>query len=206
MISSTTSSNTMSERYKDDGEDVTTTIPLLSTSTVSEGAWNSWPGFSASTQSLENPTVPHTDSYIKQEAEQEKYSPRDYSQFPGQQSEKEGRNFVKIKHFEGPAVPTEFSTSKPLPPFLDEGGGHEDNLDSVQEDRENKQSNIGLLVGLLVSICVFIVVMVTMGIFYCTHCVVKPRNKNTTECYHWICGAHDKHGGPRSLTGHNTPV
>uniref|UniRef100_A0A087YQH0 CD248 molecule, endosialin a n=1 Tax=Poecilia formosa TaxID=48698 RepID=A0A087YQH0_POEFO len=141
--------------YGDYEQETTATIPFLSTSTVSEGAWNWWPSFSTSTQSLDNP---HTDSDVKKEAEQEKFSPHDYPQLPGQESVKEGKNY--------------------------------------EDDREHKQSNTGLLVGLLVPICIFIVVMVALGIFYCTHCGVKPRNKNATECYHWISGAHDKQGAP----------
>ncbi|XP_008433211.1 CD248 molecule, endosialin a [Poecilia reticulata] len=175
--------------YGDYEQETTGTIPFLSTSTVSEGAWNWWPSFSTSTQSLDNP---HTDSDVKKEAEQEKFSPHDYPQLPGQESVKEEKNYEEITHSQDLAVPT----PKPLPPFLNGGGGSGDNLDSVQDDREHKQSNTGLLVGLLVPICIFIVVMVALGIFYCTHCGVKPRNKNATECYHWISGAHDKQGAP----------
>ncbi|KAM4714311.1 CD248 molecule, endosialin a [Anableps anableps] len=184
-----TSLSTVSDRYEDDEEDVTPTIPFLSTSTISEGAWNWWPGFSTFTQGLDNSTARRSDSDIKKEAEQEKYSPHGYPQFPGQESGKEGKNYVEITHTAAP-------TPKPLPPFLNRGGGSGENLDSVQDDRENKQSNIRLLVGLLVPICIFILVMVALAIFYCTHCGGKPRNKNATECYHWISGAHDKQGAP----------
>ncbi|XP_047240860.1 CD248 molecule, endosialin a [Girardinichthys multiradiatus] len=197
--------STMSDWYVDE-EEATTTITFHSTSTISEGAWNWSPGFSTSTHSLENPIVPDTDSAIIKEIEQEQYSPRDYSQFPGQESGKEENNYVDITHSQGAAVPTEFSTPKPLPPFLDEDGGSGDNMDSVQEDRELKQSNIGLLVGLSVFICFFIFMMVALGIFYCTHCGVKPRNKNATECYHWISCAHDKQGAPSPSTGDKTAV
>ncbi|XP_027894478.1 CD248 molecule, endosialin a [Xiphophorus couchianus] len=186
-----TSLSTVDDFYEDDEEETTTTIPFLSTSKISEGAWNWWPSFSTSTQSLDNP---HTDSDIKKEAEQEKFSPHDYPQFPGQESGKEGKNYEEITHSQDPTVPT----PKPPPPFLNGGGGNGNNLDSVQDDREHKQSNTGLLVGLLVPICIFIMVMVALGIFYCTHCGAKPRNKNATgtECYHWISGAHDKQGAP----------
>ncbi|XP_054914707.1 CD248 molecule, endosialin a [Poeciliopsis prolifica] len=186
-----TSLSAVDDLYENDEQETTTTIPSLPTSTISEGAWNWWPSFSSSTQSLDNP---HTASDIKKEAEQEKFSPRDHPQLPGQEAGKEGKNYEEITHSPDPAVPT----LKPLPPFLNGGGGDGDNLDSVQDDREHKQSNTGLLVGLLVPICIFIVVMVALSIFYCTHCGVKPRNKNATgtECYHWISGAHDKQGAP----------
>lgn len=193
------STSTVSEWYDDHKEDSATTIPFLSSSTVAGGAWNWWPGFSTFTQTLENPTVPHTISDIKKKEEQEKYSPHDYLQLPGQDSGKEGNNYVENTHSQDPAV----LTPKPLPPFLDEVGGSGDNLDSVQEDKEHKHSNIGLLVGLLVPIGIFIVVMVTLGIFYCANSGVKPRDKNAAECYHWISGAHDKQG---AATGDKTPV
>lgn len=109
---------------------------------------------------------------------------------------------MEITHSQDPAV----LTLKPLPPLLDEVGGSGDNLDSVQEDKEHKHSNIGLLVGLLVPIGIFIVVMVTLGIFCCTHCGVKPRDKNAAKCYHWISGAHDKQGALSPSTGDKNPV
>ncbi|KAG7330059.1 hypothetical protein KOW79_006281 [Hemibagrus wyckioides] len=58
---------------------------------------------------------------------------------------------------------------------------------------EQTQSSSWLLVGLLVPLCIFLVVMVVLGIIYCTRCSnSKPQNKNATECYHWIAGAGDK--------------
>uniref|UniRef100_A0A3Q1H5U7 Uncharacterized protein n=1 Tax=Anabas testudineus TaxID=64144 RepID=A0A3Q1H5U7_ANATE len=70
----------------------------------------------------------------------------------------------------------------------------DDIVDSVQEDRGQKQTTTGLLVGLLVPICLIIVVIVVLGIVYCTRCAVQPRSKNASDCYHWISGAHDKQG------------
>ncbi|XP_028839924.1 endosialin [Denticeps clupeoides] len=43
-----------------------------------------------------------------------------------------------------------------------------------------------LLVALLVPLCVFIVVMLALGIVYCTSCAVEPRSKGVTDCYRWI--------------------
>lgn len=43
-----------------------------------------------------------------------------------------------------------------------------------------------LLVALLVPLCVFIVVMLALGIVYCTSCAVEPRSKGTTDCYRWF--------------------
>lgn len=57
---------------------------------------------------------------------------------------------------------------------------------------EQTQGSSWLLVGLLVPLCIFIVIMLALGIIYCTRCTSKPQNKNATECYHWISGAGDK--------------
>uniref|UniRef100_A0A3Q3KLC1 CD248 molecule, endosialin a n=1 Tax=Monopterus albus TaxID=43700 RepID=A0A3Q3KLC1_MONAL len=74
-------------------------------------------------------------------------------------------------------------------------------VDSVQEDRGQKQSSTWLLVGLLVPICLIIVVIVAVGIFYCTRYAVHTRNKTATDCYHWISGAHDKQGAANPSAG-----
>lgn len=92
------------------------------------------------------------------------------------------------------AIPTQFTVSQaPL------GGGRGD-------DREQGDNSMWLLVGLLVPICILIVVMVALGIVYCTHCGVQPRNKNTADCYHWISGAHDKQGATNPPAGAKTCV
>lgn len=43
-----------------------------------------------------------------------------------------------------------------------------------------------LLVALLVPLCVFIVVMLALGIVYCTSCAVEPRSKGSADCYRWF--------------------
>ncbi|XP_026066799.1 endosialin-like [Carassius auratus] len=57
---------------------------------------------------------------------------------------------------------------------------------------DQNQGTSWLLVALLVPLFIFIVVMVVLGIIYCTRYTVKPQNKNTSDCYHWIAGAGDK--------------
>ncbi|GAA6100841.1 CD248 molecule, endosialin a [Tachysurus ichikawai] len=67
---------------------------------------------------------------------------------------------------------------------------------------EQNQGSSWLLVGLLVPLCIFIVVMVALGIIYCTQCSnSKPQNKNATECYHWIAGAGDKAAADMTSSG-----
>uniref|UniRef100_A0A3Q2ZZK4 CD248 molecule, endosialin a n=1 Tax=Kryptolebias marmoratus TaxID=37003 RepID=A0A3Q2ZZK4_KRYMA len=149
--STTISSSSTSDWNKDGEEEATTAVPILSTSTISKGAWNRRPELVTSTQSPENQEVTHAEMELSL-----------------------GRDGV--------------------------------NLDPVQKDTEQKPSSNGLLVGLLVPICLFVVVMVALGIVYCTRCAVKPKNKNSSDCYHWISGAHDKQGASNPPTGVKTPV
>ncbi|XP_043077754.1 endosialin [Puntigrus tetrazona] len=64
----------------------------------------------------------------------------------------------------------------------------EDALASETEQRpggRKKHDKSWLLVALLVPLCVFIVVMLALGIVYCTSCAVEPRSKSITDCYRW---------------------
>lgn len=191
--------------YTDEDEETTTTLPSLSTSTISEGAWNWWAGLTTSSQNPGNPedlvtdhNMPTDSSNYNKPEEEQPYPPQESSKFPkGELGEEE------ITHSQGLVVPTQLTASQPP---LSDGGGNGDTLDTVQEDREQKQSSTWLLVGLLVPICIFIVVMVALGIVYCTRCAVQPRNKNATDCYHWISGAHDKQGAPNPSAGVKTHV
>ncbi|XP_048125168.1 endosialin isoform X1 [Alosa alosa] len=54
------------------------------------------------------------------------------------------------------------------------------------EGGKRKHDKSWLLVALLVPLCVFIVVMLALGIVYCTSCAVEPRGKGTTDCYRWF--------------------
>uniref|UniRef100_A0A3P9I705 CD248 molecule, endosialin a n=1 Tax=Oryzias latipes TaxID=8090 RepID=A0A3P9I705_ORYLA len=82
-----------------------------------------------------------------------------------------------------------------------------DSLDSVKEDQDLRQSSTWLLVGLLVPICIFVVVMVALAIVFCTRCTSQPKNeKKSSDCYHWISGAHDKQGGADPSAGAKAQV
>lgn len=66
-----------------------------------------------------------------------------------------------------------------------------------------------LLVALLVPTCVFLVVLLALGIVYCTRCGPHAPNKRVTDCYRWVTHAGSKgstepapHRG--SLTGVQT--
>lgn len=174
--------------YNDDKEP--TALSFLSVSTISEGAWKWWAGLTTSSQkagSTEDSVTDHSMSTESsyQHAGKEEHTKRENIKFP----------WTVLGAEESLSVPTHFTPSQPL---LSKGGETGDILDSDLGDRGRKQSSIWLKVGLLVPICIFIVVMVALGTVYCTRCTVQQRNKNATDCYHWISGAHDKHGAPDS--------
>ncbi|KAK5848680.1 hypothetical protein PBY51_006274 [Eleginops maclovinus] len=186
----------------DDEEETTTVLPYLSTSTISEGAWNWWAGFTTSSQNPENPENPVIDlnmppdsGYHNVTEGEEQYPLRETS--PDEELVEEEKETVEVTHQNVPTQPTP-SQTPPSKIF--------DITVSVQDDRGDKQSSTWLLVGLLVPICIFIVVMVALGIVYCTRCAVHSHSKNATDCYHWISGAHDKQGAPNLSAGVKTHV
>ena len=70
-----------------------------------------------------------------------------------------------------------------------------------QEDTGRKrQDRSWLLVALLVPLCVFIVVMLALGIVYCTSCAVN-QNKGLTDCYRWVLHATSPQDNRTSKTG-----
>lgn len=206
--SSVTSVRDWFEVNEDDEEETTTALPFFSTSTISEGARNWWATLTTSSRKPTNPedsvvdrNMPAKSSYPT-EAEKEHYPPSENVQFPKEELGREVNEFVDVTH-QDPAARTQNIPSQPSP---SEDGENVDILDSIQEDKGQTQSNTWLLVGVLVPICFLIVVMVVLGIVYCTRCAVHSRNKNATDCYHWISGAHDKQGAPNPSAGVNTHV
>lgn len=196
-VPTTTSPTTTSDLNKDNDEEATTALPIPSASTISEGAWNWWPRMVTSTQSPVNQDVTQTKGSAElcsHKQVEEKPLQKEFSQFP-EESEND-KNYVEISHTQGPA-PFQFTTSQP--PVGEGGRGGVNN-------KVQKQNGVRLLVGLLVPICIFVVVMVALGIVYCTRCAVKPRNKNSPNCYHWISGAHSKQGASNLSTGGKTPI
>ncbi|KAM9780717.1 endosialin-like [Syngnathus typhle] len=62
-------------------------------------------------------------------------------------------------------------------------GGQEGEDESGRD--KSKQDKSWLLVALLVPLCVFLVVMLALGIVYCTSCAVD-KNMRVSECCRWI--------------------
>uniref|UniRef100_A0A3B3IME3 CD248 molecule, endosialin a n=1 Tax=Oryzias latipes TaxID=8090 RepID=A0A3B3IME3_ORYLA len=180
-VQSHTSPSTTSDWYYDDDDDnkegTTTSLPPYSASTVSKGQ-------------LSPSTLSPGDSTEK-------------SDFPEEESEEEKKQ-VGVARSHGPAAISEFTSS---PPLLGRDGGSGDSLDSVKEDQDLRQGSTWLLVGLLVPICIFVVVMVALAIIFCTRCTSQPKNeKKSSDCYHWISGAHDKQGGADPSAGAKAQV
>ncbi|XP_059933113.1 CD248 molecule, endosialin a [Gadus macrocephalus] len=199
------------EWYDYEEEEATSSVPTLPASTtVSEGAWN-WFRFTpashdpATTEygepswtAVDYNVSPASDHPEEDEAEGNGESLRVlYSSEEPKSAEGEKDNggggggggggrdgFANVQH----------TTSAP-------GRGEEAASDSAQIDHSEvveQGHSTWLLVGLLVPIGIFAVVMVALGVVYCTRCAVRPRGKSTTDCYHWISGAHDKPGAQSS--------
>ncbi|KAL0189429.1 hypothetical protein M9458_016528 [Cirrhinus mrigala] len=154
-------------------EDESTTVPTVHpSSTASGGAWN-WLWFS-STQ-----TKPETQETAK--------NPPDLSE--EYKSYEQDRDHVDVYDDEsttfGPGQQS--STLFPM-----QSSGIEEVITDDDNSSAQSQGTNWLLVGLLVPLCILIVVMVVLGVIYCTRYTVKPQNKNTSDCYHWIAGAGDK--------------
>lgn len=56
------------------------------------------------------------------------------------------------------------------------------------DDGKRKHDKSWLLVALLVPLCVFLVVMLALGIVYCTSCAVD-KSLSFADCYHWVLPA-----------------
>ncbi|XP_017328722.1 CD248 molecule, endosialin a [Ictalurus punctatus] len=159
---SSTISTPLSEYYDDES---TTEFTVSPTTTIAGGAWN-WM-FSPSASELDSERTTQSPFII--EAEYETYK----------------TDLDNGSHdYESTTSYTELQT---LTQALLSTQGAKDG-----SSKEQSQSSSWLLVGLLVPLCIFIVLMVALGIIYCTRCTSKPQNKNATECYHWIAGAGDK--------------
>lgn len=202
------SSTTTPGWYEGDEEEATTAPPSYSTSPISEGALNWWTDVTTLSQSPGNPqgsitdyNMPAESSYHK-EPEEGKQSNvlRENFHFKEEELNREEKDVVEITHGQNLAFPTMLTSSQPR---LTEGGRSDD---SATKDRRQKQGSIWLIVGLFIPICIFIVVMVALGIAYCNRCAVKSHNKDATDCYHWISGAHDKQGDSNPSAGTQTHV
>ncbi|CAL8240428.1 unnamed protein product [Merluccius merluccius] len=168
------------DEEEDEEEETTTSVSTPPTSTtISEGAWN-WLWFSPTPAGHKPATAEYKEPVT------------DYDISSSIASSSDGST-VKQVDLNGLL---EISDEPELAEEEKDNGG-QDQSDSVQSDQSEvgkETTSTWLLVGLLVPICIFVLVMVALGVVYCARCAVQPRNKGTSDCYHWISGAHDKQG------------
>lgn len=177
--------------YEVDDEETTVSTLALVTSTISGEGVNWWLRLTTTNQGVGDPDDPIRDHNMPVDSYWES------SQTPKDQ----------VHGFLDSTEPQEEAATTQLTPSLpsSEAGNSGNDVDSVHNQGPS-QTSTWLLVGILVPIFIFIVVMVALGITFCTRCVVQPRSKEATDCYHWISGAHDKQGGPSPTGGDKTPV
>uniref|UniRef100_A0A8D0GUZ9 CD248 molecule n=1 Tax=Sphenodon punctatus TaxID=8508 RepID=A0A8D0GUZ9_SPHPU len=60
------------------------------------------------------------------------------------------------------------------------------------ERARQRRDDRWLLVALLVPICVFVVIMVALGIVYCTRCGAQAKSRSVTQCYRWVSSSTGK--------------
>ncbi|CAH2324963.1 endosialin [Pelobates cultripes] len=66
----------------------------------------------------------------------------------------------------------------------------------LPQESRIKRDNRWLIVALLVPLCVFLVIMLAMGIVYCTRCGGETKPRSVTDCYHWVTGGGPEKGLP----------
>ncbi|XP_063801188.1 endosialin [Pseudophryne corroboree] len=62
------------------------------------------------------------------------------------------------------------------------------------QESSGKRDNRWLVVALLVPLCIFLVVMLALGIVYCTRCGGETKPRSVTDCYHWVTGSGPEKG------------
>ncbi|XP_039222197.1 endosialin [Crotalus tigris] len=83
----------------------------------------------------------------------------------------------------------------PLPTFATPGPASEE--EEGGQGRP-KRDDRWLLVALLVPISVFLVVMLALGIVYCTRCGARAKSRSVTQCYRWVISTSEKTAPPAS--------
>ncbi|KAM3918876.1 endosialin [Leptodactylus fuscus] len=66
------------------------------------------------------------------------------------------------------------------------------------KESQGKRDTRWLIVALLVPLSVFLVIMLALGIVYCTRCGGETKPRSVTDCYHWVTGSGPEKGIPPS--------
>lgn len=101
-----------------------------------------------------------------------------------------------------PQVPSEGASDPKLTPWLPSAAPTEapTALGEASSAGRSRRDDRWLLVALLVPTCVFLVVLLALGIVYCTRCGPHASNKRITDCYRWVTHAGNK--GPTEPMAH----
>ncbi|XP_012520783.1 PREDICTED: endosialin [Propithecus coquereli] len=114
-------------------------------------------------------------------------------------------------HSKAPQIPREGGPNPKLAPWLPSVAptAAPTALGEANLGGRSRRDDRWLLVALLVPTCVFLVVLLALGIVYCTRCGPHAPNKRVTDCYRWV--THTGSKGPTepmpprgSLTGVQT--
>ncbi|XP_063002291.1 endosialin [Elgaria multicarinata webbii] len=65
-----------------------------------------------------------------------------------------------------------------------------------EEPGRQRRDDRWLLVALLVPLCVFAVIMLAVGIVYCTRCGAQAKARSVTQCYRWVINSAGKGAPP----------
>lgn len=101
-----------------------------------------------------------------------------------------------------PQVPRESASDPKLAPWLPSAAATAapTALGEASPAGRSRRDDRWLLVALLVPTCVFLVVLLALGIVYCTRCGPHASNKRITDCYRWVTHAGSK--GPTEPVPH----
>ncbi|XP_074861168.1 endosialin [Carettochelys insculpta] len=157
--------------------DPTTAPPIPSTST-------------APPEPVAGPLVPHTSPPLSPTATN---PPTPSTSFPNPRSPRSPGAPASAYNREV-GDPAASRPRTPLPPSEDPS------TSLVGERARRKRDDRWLLVALLVPLCVFLVIMVALGIVYCTRCGARAKSRSVTQCYRWVTSAGGK-GPPHPAAG-----
>ncbi|KAI5933127.1 endosialin [Manis javanica] len=101
-------------------------------------------------------------------------------------------------HSKAPQVPREGAPDPKLAPWLPSAAPT--SLGEASLAGHSQRDDRWLLVALLVPTCIFLVVLLALGIVYCTRCGPHAPNKRVTDCYRWVTHAGSK--GPTEPAPH----
>ncbi|KAK2492845.1 hypothetical protein MC885_019326 [Smutsia gigantea] len=101
-------------------------------------------------------------------------------------------------HSKAPQVPREGAPDPKLAPWPPSAAPT--SLGEASLAGHSQKDDRWLLVALLVPTCIFLVVLLALGIVYCTRCGPHAPNKRVTDCYRWVTHAGSK--GPTEPAPH----